>query len=214
MSIVASDESPTLPAMVQANSAINKLNTVGKLVGNKILDFSRKMKRQMPLSASPNDGQNDLKSTSPIKYSVSNSSLTISSNEPVDVVDTASDDTSKNLINFDLPTTTTYQEEAINTSISQSDSANESVKEEIAFKNDTNINEFEPIQTSTSETTNEITDDIDDENDDDQSFSQQSTDLSSIYIPHLTTQQFTTKQHKLNYIRNYTKNSNTFFLFI
>ena len=42
MSIVAAEELPQI--QIQVNSTLKKINSVGKLVGNKILDFSRKIK--------------------------------------------------------------------------------------------------------------------------------------------------------------------------
>jgi hypothetical protein len=50
MTSLASEEDAQSPQQQQALAAINKINNMGKFVGNKILDLSRKMKRQIPPS--------------------------------------------------------------------------------------------------------------------------------------------------------------------
>ena len=149
------DEQTSLQIANQAVSTLNKINSVGKLVGNKLLDISKKIivPSTMPIQQSSNEIESSPEKSLSKFYLADNLEDNQKINENQEGLET----------NFD-----TNEDSIINNDVLSSSPVNSSKI----------INE------------------------------------NSVFYPNLSKKQFINKHIKLNYLRNYIKDSKTVFIFI
>jgi hypothetical protein len=188
MSIAAAEELPQI--QIQVNSTLKKINSVGKLVGNKILDFSRKMKIPSTLTATTTTTVEPDRSKQQDKITTTTDGVSISLGGD-NLIDLELENKSSTLT-FNFDNTSQTSETSKNDNLLDYDLVNsESMTSfETPTTNETLILDI-PSNTSIIKSTNEET-----------------------FVPHLNRIQFTTRLAKLNYIREYTASSKTSFLFI
>ena len=168
MSIAVAEEQQPVSSL-HVTSTINKINSVSKLVGNKILDLSRKIK---PLVNTDNQ---KLQVKIEIKKTSSNSSLIDFENDKMDTAN-----------GLDLCDNISQKSDTSKRSFDQKSTDKMAITEALVLENNN------------------------------PSFSKNisNEDINLVYNPNLTRKQFLTRQEKLNYLYEYTKNSSTSFLFI